>query len=81
MSTDTSDTQTEFSQTPDADHNHVNSDLCSPFCHCHCCHVHTIDFGLYAFEPLQPIVVQLSTLHFDSRGKDFQNSLLQPPRV
>ncbi|WP_345740596.1 DUF6660 family protein [Maribacter luteus] len=56
-------------------------ELCSPFCQCHCCHVHTIDFGLAAFEPLQPSITQENFAHFDSLGKDISHSLLQPPRV
>lgn len=56
-------------------------ELCSPFCHCHCCHVFTIDFGLAAFEPLQPIISQKNFAHFDNFGKDISRSLFQPPRV
>jgi len=75
------DGHTEISQAADAGHDHATRDMCSPFCQCNCCHVNTIDSFLSAFKPLQPIVAQLSTLHFDSRGKDFQNLLLQPPRA
>jgi len=63
------------------DHDHSESDLCSPFCSCNCCHAQTIDFRLITLEILQPYSLQLSTLHFDSRGIDYHNSLLQPPRA
>ena len=71
----------EFSQTADADHDHSVYDLCSPFCQCHCCHVHTINFGLVAFEPIQPAFPLEFFARFDNLGKDIPHSLLQPPQV
>ena len=56
-------------------------ELCSPFCHCHCCHVHTINFGLVAFQPLQPAIPQEFFVHFDDLGKDIPHSLFQPPQA
>lgn len=56
-------------------------ELCSPFCQCHCCHVHTVDFGIANFKPFQPSINQEKFVHFDSLGKDISHSLLQPPRV
>ncbi|PHQ29630.1 hypothetical protein CJ305_08815 [Leeuwenhoekiella nanhaiensis] len=56
-------------------------ELCSPFCQCHCCHVHTINFGLVAFETLQPAIPNEFFAHFDNLGKDIPHSLLQPPQV
>ena len=73
--------QTEFSVAADADSDHSSADMCSPFCHCHCCHVHTIDVGMAVFEPLNVIPLQNPLLHFDNLGKDFRNSLFQPPRA
>ncbi|MEH6657333.1 MULTISPECIES: DUF6660 family protein [Flavobacteriaceae] len=74
-------TQVEFSQVTDADQEHNDSILCSPFCHCHCCHVHTIDFGLVSFELLQPAIPHQYFAHFDNLGKDIPHFLLHPPRV
>ncbi len=56
-------------------------ELCSPFCHCHCCHVHTIDFGITSFEPYQPQISQEYFDHFVGFEDDFYHSLLQPPQV
>ncbi|MEE1976253.1 DUF6660 family protein [Maribacter cobaltidurans] len=56
-------------------------ELCSPFCQCHCCHSHTIDFRLAIFEPIQPVISLVNFAHFDSLGKDISLSLLQPPRA
>nr|WP_313781144.1 DUF6660 family protein [Allomuricauda sp.] len=64
----------------DGDHDQ-DCELCSPFCQCHCCHVHTIGFGLTTFEPFNPLISQDNFNHFDSIGKDISLSLLQPPQV
>jgi hypothetical protein len=56
-------------------------ELCSPFCQCHCCHVHTIDFGIAQFEPLQPTKAHDNFAHFDRIGKEFKISLFQPPQL
>ncbi|MDO6809484.1 hypothetical protein Q4603_12720 [Zobellia galactanivorans] len=60
---------------------HALNDLCSPFCHCHCCHTHTVSFEIFSFEPFQPSIPQEELAHFDSLGKDISLDLLQPPRV
>jgi hypothetical protein len=64
----------------DSDHN-IDCELCSPFCQCHCCHVHTIDFGIASFNPFQDTISKENFSHFDSLGKDIHLSLLQPPKV
>ena len=64
----------------DGEHNQ-DCELCSPFCQCHCCHVHTINFGLAAFQPLQPGIPQENFAHFDNLGKELPYSLFQPPQV
>ncbi|MEF3079822.1 MULTISPECIES: DUF6660 family protein [Flavobacteriaceae] len=56
-------------------------ELCSPFCHCHCCHVHTISFSLPSFKPYQPEVPKESFNHLDSLESNFYHSLFQPPQV
>ena len=61
----------------DGDHNQ-DCELCSPFCQCHCCHVHTINFGLAVFEPLQPAILHEFFANFDNLGKDIPHSILLP---
>ncbi|MCM4158111.1 DUF6660 family protein [Gramella sp. AN32] len=73
--------QTEVAHSGDSDHNQSAFDLCPPFCTCHCCHVHTIDFGASSFEPLTPLVSSEIFGHFDNIGQETTYSLLQPPRV
>jgi Family of unknown function (DUF6660) len=71
----------EISQSGDIGDSHNILDLCSPFCQCHCCHIHATYFSLEDFTaPLQKIPTEIY-LHFDSLGKDITNSILQPPRV
>tara|TARA_R110000751_G_scaffold146020_5_gene249569 strand:- start:679 stop:987 length:309 start_codon:yes stop_codon:yes gene_type:complete len=64
----------------DGDHDQ-DCELCSPFCQCHCCHSHTIDFGLAIFEPIEPTISHENFVHSDSLGKDITLSLFQPPQV
>ncbi|WP_228547339.1 DUF6660 family protein [Nonlabens antarcticus] len=74
-------TSLEVTQNATVDHDHAAVDLCTPFCQCHCCHVHTLDVGIVAFEPVKSDLMQKGFFHFDSIGKDISHSLLQPPRV
>ncbi|HEA23073.1 MAG TPA: hypothetical protein ENH87_19445 [Pricia antarctica] len=62
-------------------HDHGATDLCSPFCNCHCCHVHTIESSIVAFEPIITMNFKKSFSHFDSLGKDNSRYFLQPPRA
>ncbi len=76
-----SETQASFSQVADADHDHSSQDLCSPFCHCHCCHVHSINFELIVFEPFNGFISNEILGNFKKQGKDIQISLFQPPQA
>ncbi|WP_081868441.1 DUF6660 family protein [Leeuwenhoekiella sp. MAR_2009_132] len=73
--------QTEVVSASNLDHNHSASDGCTPFCTCHCCHVHTVDFALANFKPITTKISSKIFLHFDSIGEEPINSLLDPPRV
>ncbi|MAU14451.1 MAG: hypothetical protein CMH46_02805 [Muricauda sp.] len=76
------DSQVEFTMDADMDSSHNDvTDFCSPFCTCHCCHVHTINFGLPDFEPIVMGFPFEPIIHFDNLGKEYTHSLLQPPQV
>jgi len=77
----TDNQQIEVAFNPDLDHSHTALDLCPPFCTCHCCHVHTIDFGSSNFEPLISEISSEVLGHSDNLGLDISHSLLQPPKV
>ena len=55
-------------------------DLCSPFCKCHCCHVHVINLLTECFEVFSPGVASGTFAHSDNLGKELSFTILQPPR-
>ncbi len=63
------------------DFDHSDYDLCSPFCQCHCCHIHATSFYLDDSSQESHEISTKIYLHFDDLGKDISNSILQPPRV
>ncbi|WP_083760668.1 DUF6660 family protein [Robiginitalea biformata] len=63
-----------------SDNHNFDCELCSPFCQCHCCHVHTVNFGVSHFEPLQLTIPQNNFAHFDRMGKEISIRLFQPPK-
>ena len=75
------DTTIEIADESSEDHTHDSAELCSPFCQCHCCHVHTINFNVVAFAAIVPEITSDIFVHFDSLGKDIPHTILQPPRV
>ena len=72
---------TEISQAVGDDHNHLSSDLCSPFCICQCCHINTTHFKI--------VNIMFETSNFSTQDffylngleKEFTTSILEPPRV
>ena len=75
------DVKVEISKNGDIGESHNVLDLCSPFCQCHCCHIHATYFNLDAFTTASENISTNIFLHFDSLGKDISNSILQPPRI
>jgi hypothetical protein len=81
LKTDTEITEVDF-QDLDIDHTHdQQADSCSPFCSCHCCHVHTINFNSPEFQPLVSNISSEIFTNFDGLSKEIPHSLLQPPQV
>ena len=56
------------------DHNH-EADLCSPFCQCHCCHIHVIDLQLTDFEAISPEIFNQTFPHFENTGEEIAHGL------
>lgn len=73
--------KTEISQAIDADHQHQDSDLCSPFCNCHCCHVYATHLIIVEFTVASTYISTEVFYHFDGFEKDFNPTILQPPQV
>ena len=56
-------------------------DFCSPFCQCNCCHVHVTPSSLVGYTIISPEISSEVNLHTKHIEDQFQNSILQPPRV
>lgn len=75
------DDETRISQVFGDNHENQGADLCSPFCNCHCCHVHATNFNPVAFETI-PITIPTDVFfHFYGSEKSFNTSILQPPQA
>lgn len=78
---DDNEIKIEISQNSDVDNSHTGLDLCSPFCQCHCCQIQATYYGL---ANLTLSTTQISAevfIYFENLGKDFSNTILQPPRI
>ncbi|MDT0647951.1 DUF6660 family protein [Zunongwangia sp. F260] len=58
-----------------------SEDLCPPFCHCHCCHVHVVNLQSTEVSIFTPEILTLISTRLEAPEKDFSSSLLQPPRI
>jgi hypothetical protein len=81
IGTPDNEVKTEISQAMDGDHQHQGTDLCSPFCQCHCCQIHATSLNKVDFVNSSTVISNEVFFHFDGIEKDFKNSILQPPRV
>lgn len=79
--TSTQEVKTEVSQALDHDHQHQDSDLCSPFCQCHCCHIHVAQFKTAEYELSNSFILTQLFYYFDGFEKHYNHTLLQPPQV
>lgn len=69
----------EATEIHDTEHTHV--DLCSPFCQCQCCHMH-VTYDMLSNVAILSLEIPTEVFsHFDSIGKDFSTTILQPPRA
>ncbi|WP_106791841.1 DUF6660 family protein [Aquimarina sp. Aq78] len=78
----TDDSQIENFADSCENHDHsIENDLCSPFCQCHCCHVHVIDLNINTYQLVSPEISTELFAHFDSVGKEISSTPFQPPQV
>lgn len=59
----------------------TGADLCSPFCQCHCCHIHILKIDTMESEELD---IQASTLIIEKNsesGIEIPDTHFQPPRI
>jgi len=72
---------TEFHQVDQTQASGMAADDCSPFCQCHCCHIHITNFEGEDAELISlEISTQVSAFNNDM-GYDIPRSFFQPPRV
>ena len=71
-----------FEQITDLEDQHqTGADLCSPFCQCHCCHIHVLNIETVESEALD---IQVSTLIIERNaesGIEIPDTHFQPPRI
>tara|TARA_R110002072_G_scaffold97577_1_gene214596 strand:+ start:720 stop:1031 length:312 start_codon:yes stop_codon:yes gene_type:complete len=79
--TSDNDIKIEISQNSGASEGHNVLDLCSPFCQCHCCHIHATYFNVEEATIASKKIFTDIFMHFDGLGKDIHISILQPPQV
>ncbi|WP_127844265.1 DUF6660 family protein [Psychroflexus aestuariivivens] len=73
--------KTEISQDLGDNHQHQDADMCSPFCQCHCCHIHATHFEIIDFT-IANTEISTEIFHYpDSLVKNFNPNILQPPQV
>ena len=75
------DAKTEFLQAIDDNHQHQDSDLCSPFCICQCCHINATYFQIADLKLDIPYISTQDFFYLNGSEKDFTTSVLQPPQV
>ena len=73
--------KSEISQIMDNDHKHQNTDLCSPFCICQCCHISTINIKFVDVNINTSYISIQDFFYQNGTEKDFTTSILQPPRA
>ena len=71
----------EISQAIDDDHQHQDSDLCSSFCSCQCCHIQATHFKIVDFTITSTDISTVVFYHINGLEKGFYPSILQPPQV
>ena len=74
--------QTEISQgMADNGDRHQNTDTCSSFCSCQCCHINATYFRIADLKLDLPYISTQDFLYLNGEEKDFSTSILQPPQV
>ncbi len=72
---------TEFHQVDKSHSTNSSADDCSPFCQCHCCHVHIASFDSQDKELISlEISTEIPEVNYQL-GDDIPKSFFQPPRV
>ncbi|MFD1095515.1 DUF6660 family protein [Salegentibacter chungangensis] len=71
----------EFHKVDTSGHNTSHTDDCSPFCQCHCCHVHYTNLENTQQELIGLEISKALPEKSDELGEGIPRSFFQPPRV
>lgn len=71
--------KTEISQ--GFNHDNQDSDLCTPFCNCQCCHINVMQLKLVNVKFNTSFISTQDFFYLNGIEKDFTPSILQPPKV
>ncbi|MDN3667356.1 DUF6660 family protein [Algibacter miyuki] len=75
------DVKTEISQNLNHDSQHQDADLCSPFCNCQCCHINVTNLKTATIKFEMAFISTQDFFYLNQLEKDFNTSILQPPRA
>ncbi|MDT0677268.1 DUF6660 family protein [Autumnicola musiva] len=77
-----SEDQQETISELDTQHSHdKEADSCSPFCQCHCCHVHVVNFQTSESPLIEQHISTLVIANAVNSGDEIPDTHFQPPRV
>ncbi|MFI2744209.1 DUF6660 family protein [Zhouia sp. PK063] len=74
-------TETTLTSLSDNNHDHQDVDLCTPFCTCHCCHVHTIDAPIVSVHYFSVHIPTSLYTYSEQIIEEPLYVLLDPPRI
>jgi len=75
------DSNIEITQGFNDDHQHQESDFCSPFCICQCCHINATHLQIVE---VKLEIISISTqvfFYLDGLEINYSSSVLQPPQA
>jgi len=64
-----------------SEHSPIQADNCSPFCQCHCCHVHVTNFNPHTFKTPDFAISTIIINKGENLGEELPNFHFQPPKV
>ncbi|WP_417884943.1 DUF6660 family protein [Zunongwangia sp.] len=62
-------------------HQNNDSDLCSPFCQCHCCHSHVVVQDLQVFDIANSCYFTTNFKYLEKNTLEFSDRFIPPPQV
>jgi hypothetical protein len=61
-------------------HSPAEADDCTPFCQCHCCHIHVLNFGSDTSTIFEPAISTLIIQKGERLGEEIPRFHFQPPQ-